>query len=363
MKEALIVRAKRTPIGRQNGVFKTKTVEELTAPLLYELSRCVPGTIDEVILAHTIGPGGNLARLSLLQGGLSPSIPGLTLDRQCGGGLEAIRLSAALIKSGSGTCYLAGGSESTSTSSYKKRARFSPDEIGDPDMGLAAEYVAQKYGITRAKQDEYARISYTRTYEALQNGSLKEEIFPLFGIDRDEALTRKPPSERLFSRAAPSFLHDGTVTAANCAGISDGSCVTVVMEGERAKELNMYRGLKILGTASIGVHPHFPGEAPIKAIRKLLDEQNLTVHDIDLFEINEAFSSKVVACARELHIPLERLNVRGGAIALGHPYGASGAMLATRLFYEGQKRDARYAIASAGIAGGLGLSILFEVIK
>ncbi|KEK23205.1 acetyl-CoA C-acyltransferase [Bacillus gaemokensis] len=364
MNRAVIVEAKRTPIGKKSSIFKEYEVQQLVAPLLKRLSEGIEHEIDDVILGNIVGPGGNVARLSVLEAGLPYRVPGVTIDRQCGAGLEAIRMACHLIQGGAGACYIAGGVESTSTSPFQKRARFSPDFIGDPDMGMAAEYVAEYYRITRDMQDEYACLSYKRTLEALEKGRLQEEIIPISSnITEDETIKFGMNYERIIKKTRPAFLQEGTVTAGNSCGVNDGACAVLVMEEERAHELGYTPILRFIHSAIVGVDPHLPGSGPIFAVQKLLQQQNLSIEDVDYIEMNEAFAAKIVACAQELQIPYEKLNVNGGAIALGHPYGASGAMLVTRLFYQVQRGKAKYVIATLGIGGGIGLALLFEKVE
>ncbi|MFD3445654.1 acetyl-CoA C-acyltransferase [Microbacteriaceae bacterium 4G12] len=362
MNRAVVVRAKRTPIGKLQGIWKDHSVEKLAAPILAHIGRGIED-IDDVILGNVVGPGGNVARLSALEAGLSYAVPGMTIDRQCGAGLEAIRIACHLIQGGAGTCYIAGGVESVSTSLFEKRARFSPEHIGDPDMGLAAEYVAKRYQITREMQDAYAHISYTRTLAALEKGYIQEEIVPVSHITGDETIKQGINYERIIKRTRPAFMQEGTVTAGNSCGVNDGACALLIMEEGQAKKLGYQPVLRFIDSAVAGVDPHFPGSGPIYAVRKLLQKSKLTIEDIDCIEMNEAFASKIVACARELNISYDKLNVNGGAIALGHPYGASGAMLVTRLFYHVQRAQAKYVIATLGIGGGIGLALLFEKVE
>ncbi|PGC35626.1 acetyl-CoA C-acyltransferase [Bacillus toyonensis] len=362
MNRAVIVEAKRTPIGKKNGILKDYEVQQLVAPLLSFLGKGIEREIDDVMLGNVVGPGGNIARLSVLEAGLSYHIPGVTIDRQCGAGLEAIRTACHLIQGGAGNCYIAGGAESTSTSPFQKRARFSPEAIGDPDMGVAAEFVAERYNITREMQDEYACLSYKRTLQALENGYIQDEIFSLNGL-LDEAIKREMQYERMIKRTKPAFLQNGTVTAGNSCGVNDGACAVLVMEEGQARKLGYKPVLRFVRSVVVGVDPTLPGTGPIFAVKKILNEMNVKVEDIDYFEINEAFASKVVACAKGLQIPYEKLNVNGGAIALGHPYGASGAMLVTRLFYQAQREHMKYGIATLGIGGGIGLALLFEKVE
>lgn len=336
----------------------------LAVPLLRELSAGITHEIDEIIFGNVIGPGGNIARLSALESGLPLSVTGMTIDRQCSAGLEAIRTACHFIQGTAGNCYIAGGVESTSTSPFPKRARFSPDHLGDPDMGIAAENVAQKYKITKKMQDDYALLSYKRSWNAYREGLYQLEIIEFGEMTIDESFYKERDMEKLLTRAKPIFIKDaGTVTAANSCGINDGAAAVVVMEEGLAKELHMKPVLRFVDSEVSGIHPDYPGISPLPAIHKLLTRNGLSIKDIDLFEINEAFASKIVACAQELSIPYEKLNVSGGALTTGHPYGASGAILVTRLFYEVQRRKGmKYVIASIGSAGGVGLAVLFEVI-
>jgi acetyl-CoA C-acetyltransferase len=336
----------------------------LAAPLLQKLADGIEYNIDDIILGNVVGPGGNVARVSALEAGLPITVTGLTIDRQCSAGLDAIRIASFLIQGGAGKCYIAGGVESTSNSPYEKRARFSPERIGDPDMGLAAEFVAQKYNISKDQQDEYAKLSYDRSWNAFHHGLFSHEILPLNHFDKDEEFLRERNMEALLKRAKPIFMKDnGTVTAANSCGIHDGACAVLVMEEKIAKELGYQPILRFVDSQISGVHPNYPGIAPVPAIQQLLKKQQLTIEDIDLIEINEAFASKIVACSQQLSIPYEKLNVCGGAITIGHPYGASGAMMVTRLFYEVQRRNHnKYALAAIGSGGGIGIALLFEVL-
>ncbi|KON88218.1 acetyl-CoA acetyltransferase [Sporosarcina globispora] len=359
----MIVKAKRTPIGKVNGILRDCQPHELAAPLLNYLACGLEEKINDVILGNVVGPGGNVARLSVLEAGLPLSVPGLTLDRQCSAGLEAIRMACYYIQGGAGTCYIAGGTESASTSPFSKRARFSPDKIGDPDMGAAAEYVAEKCAISRETQDTYAQLSYERSWKAFEKGSLAEELIPIGIHLHDEEFFRRRKMETLLKRAKPIFKKDGTVTAANSCGIHDGASAVLVMEEETAIQ-NGYRPILRFADSEVsGVHPHYPGFAPVPAIQAILERNYLTIDDIDLIEINEAFASKIAACANELSIPYEKLNVNGGALTIGHPYGASGAVMVTKLFYDVQRRTpSKYVLAAIGSGGGVGVAVLFEVV-
>lgn len=321
--------------------------------------------IDEVILGNVVGPGGNLARLAALEAGLPLTVTGMTIDRQCSAGLEAIRTACHFIQGNAGSCYIAGGVESASTSAFPKRAQFSPERLGDPDMGVAAENVARKYKITKKMQDGYALLSYTRSWSAFQKGLYTDEVIPFDDIEIDENLHKERNMEALLNRAKPIFVKDsGTVTAANSCAVNDGAAAVLVMEEGLALEFHMKPVLRFVGSEVNGTHPDYPGISPVLAIRNLLKRNNLTMKNIDLVEINEAFASKIVACAQELSIPYEKLNVSGGALTTGHPYGASGAIIVGRLFHEVQRRKGlKYVLAAIGSAGGVGLAVLFEVVE
>ena len=361
MTRAVIVKAKRTVIGKKGGLLKDYPPEQLAAAVIKELVQDLPDQVDDIILGNVVGPGGNMARLSSLESGLPFSVPGVTIDRQCGSGLEAIRLACHLIQGGAGHIFIAGGVESTSQSPYEKRARFSPERFGDPEMGMAAEYVAEKYGITRQMQDEYARLSYERALHSLQEGFFLDELVPIDDLPlQDEGLNPKQNYERMLRRLSPCFKENGTVTLGNCCGINDGAAAVLIMSEDKAKELGYQPILRFVDSVVTGVNPNYPGTGPIPAVSQILSRHSLTIQDIDLFELNEAFASKVVACAKELSIPYDKLNVEGGAIALGHPYGASGAILVTRLFYEVQRYKTNYSVSTIGIGGGIGIAVLWE---
>lgn len=364
MKRAVIVEAKRTPVGKANKMLQTYQPHKLASPLLSYLAGSKSQHLDDVILGNVVGPGGNIARLSALEAGLSLHIPGMTIDRQCSAGLEAIRTACYYIQGNAGQAYIAGGVESVSTSPFEKRARFSPEHIGDPDMGVAAEYVAKEYHITREAQDDYALLSYHRSWNAFQSGRFHEEIISVDEFNQDEAFYQKRDIKRLLKRAKPIFTKEnGTVTAANSCAINDGAAAVLVLEEEFALKAGYKPVLRFLDSYVSGVHPYYPAISPVPAIKELLKRNSLTSNDIGLFEINEAFACKIIACAQELMIPYEKLNVHGGGLTIGHPYAASGAIQVTRLFYEVQKRkDVRYVMASIGSGGGIGVAALFEVV-
>lgn len=213
MHRAVIVRAKRTPFGLKNGMLQSLQPQELAAPLLANLASGFEHELDDVLLGNVVGPGGNIARFSSLQAGLPLTLPGVTIDRQCSAGLDAIRTACHLIQGHAGNCYIAGGVESASTSPFTKRAQFSPESIGDADMGIGAENVARNYDISREMQDEYTQISHERSWNAYHHGFINDEITPILHIEQDEAFRKRRNFQALVERAKPIFLHGGTVTA------------------------------------------------------------------------------------------------------------------------------------------------------
>ncbi|MCI4137562.1 thiolase family protein [Bacillus vallismortis] len=386
MNEAVIALAKRTPIGKIGGIFKELEPEYLAAQVIKEIineSNISSEDIDDVILGNTVGMGGNLARKSVLLAGLPLEVPGVTVDRQCGSGLEAINIAARLIQSGAGDIYLAGGMESTSRAPWKvekplalhsvvpprmyTRASFAPECIGDPDMGIAAENVAEFYKITKEEQDEFAYQSHQKAIQSMQTGRFKDEIVPIripgkhnHSIQTEDECPRKDTTLEKINRLSPVFKDGGTVTAGNACPINDGAAIVLLMSKSKAMEMGFNNHLTFIDSVSVGVDPNYLGIGPIPAVKKLLERNELSITDVDLVELNEAFASQVLASIKELNIPLSKLNIGGGAIALGHPYGASGALLVTRLFAEMQKSESEIGIATLGIGGGQGLATLLK---
>lgn len=379
----VIVAARRTPIGRVRGALRRLRVEELAAPLIQAVMRDAslqPDMIDDVILGNAAGPGGNVARVSALQAGLPVSIPGVTVDRQCGSGLEAINLAARLIEAGAGDVYLAGGVESTSTAPLRydigdgveppmpfTRARFAPEFIGDPEMGEAAENVARQNKISRSRQDAFALRSHQKATSSQRAQRFKHEIVVLQGVDGLVSIDECPRADTTLEKLTaltPVFAADGTVTAGNACPINDGAAVVAVMSQERAKILGLTEGLVVIDSTVAGVDPKFLGLGPVPAVRKLMKRRSLEMSDIDLIEFNEAFAAQVIACCDQLEVMEAQLNVGGGALALGHPYGASGAILMVRLFTELVRSDGGMTgLATLGIGGGMGLATLVERVE
>ncbi|HYD69491.1 thiolase family protein [Azospirillum sp.] len=381
---AVIVAARRTPVGRIGGVLRALSVEQLAAPVIRAVladAGLEPGEVDDVILGNAVGPGGNVARLSALTAGLPVHVPGVTVDRQCGSGLEAINQAARLIEAGAGEVYLAGGVESTSTAPWRiakpasvyrtprfyDRARMAPDDVGDPEMGVAAENVARAYGITRERQDLYALNSHRKAVAAQAACRFAREIVPLDlpggGVAERDECPRADTSLEKLGRLKAVFVEGGTVTAGNACPVNDGAAVVAVVSERRFRRLGLAGGLVVVDSTAAGVDPALLGTGPVPAVRRLLDRNpGLRLDDVDVVEFNEAFAAQVLACLDTLGIAGEKVSVGGGALALGHPYGASGAILVTRLFSEmtGPAAVARRGLATLGIGGGLGLATLVE---
>ncbi|MEK4186588.1 thiolase family protein [Paenibacillus sp. FSL L8-0494] len=383
MIEAVIVMAKRTPIGRMGGLLSTLEPEALLAPLIQHIvaeTNLPKELIDDVIIGNVVGPGGNIARVAALEAGLPVSVPGVTVDRQCGSGLEAINIAARLIQSGAGEIYLAGGVESTSRAPWKMakpqtlmgvpqlytRAHFTPSSYGDPDMGIAAENVARKYGISREEQDQYALKSHQKAFHAQQSDRFQQEIVPLpvegQWVNTDECPRANTSLDKL-QKLPPIFDEEGTVTAGNACPINDGAALLLMMSREKCQQLKLKPILRVVDAQAAGVDPNYLGMGPVPAVQKVLKRQKLTVADLDIVEFNEAFASQVLASLNELQIPQEKVNLGGGALAIGHPYGASGAILMTRLCAEMQNAPYQRGLATLGIGGGIGLATLVEVIE
>ena len=377
MKQPVIIAAKRIAFGKYGGRLRHLEPESLLEPLFNHFTDHYPkvmSLLDDVILGNTVGNGGNLARKSLLEAGLDFKIPCITIDRQCGSGLEAVIQACRMVQSGAGTIYIAGGVESTSRAPWKikrpqsvyesefpqffERAPFARE--GEyPSMIEAAENVAKKYHISRNEQDDFAYRSHQLASKNMNNGNISQEILP-FKVkgeyfNQDESI--KPQlTLRTLGRLKP-LLNEGTVTVGISCMKNDGAVLLIVMEENRARQLGFTEGIKFVNSATVGVQPQYLGVGPVPAVNQLLAQERLTINDINAVELNEAFSSQVIASQQQLNIPLNKLNCWGGAIATGHPYGASGAALVTRLFY--MKHQFR-TVATMGIGGGIGNAALFE---
>ncbi|AJQ93180.1 thiolase family protein [Gynuella sunshinyii] len=381
--QAVIIAARRTPIVRAHGLFKRIDVCGLLTPLIHQLladSAMPASEIDDVIIGNATASSGNIARLAALSAGLPITVPGVTVDRQCGSGLEAIIQACRQVQAGAGDVYLAGGVESISTAPWRmerpqsadaqprffSRARFAPDSIGDPDMGVAAENVARHCGVTRDRQDALALQSHQRAVAAQQQGLFAGELVAIntsSGVINTDEGPRASLSKALLARMKPVFDSTGTVTAGNCCQHNDGAALVLVVSAKRAQKMGLPVAMKFCDATAAGVDPNLLGLGPVPATRKLLRRNpHISLPEIDLIEFNEAFAAQVLGALYSLGIPAEKINREGGAIALGHPYGASGAVLVTRLFSQMQRNDSpgQHGLATLGIGGGLGLSALFE---
>lgn len=337
--------------------------------------------IDDVVLGNCCGPGGDVARVSALAAGLGVEVPAVTVDRQCGSGLEAVRLGAALVASGAAELVLAGGAESASTAPWRLsrpaapalppqaylRAPFAPPGFADPEMGEAAESLAVLAGVSRERQDAYAARSHARAVAAAAGGVFDAELVPVGGAVGDDR-PRPGLTMATLRRFRPAFADAGTVTAGNSCGINDGAAA-VALVPERVRAAAGLPGLRIVGSAVTGVDPATPGLGPVPAVRAVLDAAGVAVRDVGAWEITEAFAAQVLACTDALGLdPLgaddDRVCPQGGAIALGHPWGASGALLLVRLFARMVRRPEparpRFGVATCAIGGGQGLAVLVE---
>jgi acetyl-CoA C-acetyltransferase len=394
---------RRTAIGTAGHSLAAVDVVGLTAPVLAEvalLAAPLELPIDDLILGNCLGPGGNVARVSGLAAGLGPAVPGVTVDRQCGSGLDAVLQAASRVRAGDARLILAGGAESASTAPWRfwpptgsqdthsqdngsqdtgsqdtdsrrtpepvryTRAPFAPPGFPDPDMGQAADALAAARGISRARQDDYAAHSHARTVEAQQAGVFKPEIVAVQDISLD-ARPRPGMTAARLARLRPSFGADGTATAGNSCGISDGAAVLAVTTAAAATAAGLDH-LRIIATAIAAGDPALPGAAPAPAVRRLLDRhaatgRGLTLADIGAFEITEAFASVVLAVVDELGIDEDLVCTEGGAIGLGHPWGASGTILLLRLASRMLRPEGpQFGLAACAIGGGQGLAMLVE---
>ncbi|QHS22432.1 thiolase family protein [Virgibacillus sp. MSP4-1] len=385
-RDAVIVSAVRTPIARQGGTLASVPAHVFGAEVIKEAikrTKVEPESIDDVIMGNVLSGGGNIARLTALQTGLSLNLPGLTVDRQCGSGINAVVLAAQAIQAGSGDIYIAGGTESMSRAPYLmdrperayspvppqiRKSQLSPEDIGDPPMGITAENLAEKYEISRKEQDEFALRSQQRMARAMEEGRFDEQIVPIKVPQRkgdpvqfvkDEHPRPSTTLEGL-SNLKAVFKKDGTVTAGSSSGLNDAASVLVVMSREKADELGLQPLAIIRHSAVAGVDPNIMGIGPVPATHKVLEKSGFTLEDMDLIELNEAFAAQVLAVDRELNMNPDKLNVNGGAIAHGHPLGATGAILMTKAVYELQRSGGKRALITACIGGGQGISTIIE---
>ena len=391
MKEVVIVSALRTAIGSFGGAFKNVSAVDLGAEVIkksLEQLNLLPEEVDEVILGNVLnaGKGQNVARQVSIAAGIPQGVPALTINQVCGSGLRSVMLAAQTIISGDNQVVIAGGTESMSQAAYvlddyRWGARMGhgqvvdtmikdglTDSFYDIHMGITAENISELYQIDRETQDQLAVASQNKAEAAIKSGRFKDEIIPIhipqkrkddLIVDTDEFPRFGATLEGL-SKLKPAFKKEGTVTAANASGINDGAAILIVMSKEKAEQLGLEPLVTIKAHATSGVDPLIMGSGPIPATRKALEKAGMTVADLDLVESNEAFAAQALCVVNELNIRPEIVNVNGGAIALGHPIGASGARVLVTLIHEMLKRDAHNGLATLCIGGGQGVSLIVE---
>ena len=393
---AVLVDGVRTPIGRHGGALASVRPDDLAATTLsalLERTGLDPAELDDVILGCTNQAGEdnrNVARMALLRAGLPLSVPGQTVNRLCGSGLQAVVTAAHAIRSGEGTAFLAGGVESMSRAPWVMLKPETGYPRGTPDLadtvlgwrfpnpafapawtmglGETAEVVAREYGVTREEQDRFAAASQSKAGEAMAAGRFRGEIVPVpirqrkgpsIMVDEDEH-PRPDTTVEALARLRPVFAADGSVTAGNSSGINDGAAALLVMEEARALDMGLRPRARIVASGVTALEPQRMGMGPVPATRRALVRAGWTVADLDLVEMNEAFAAQAIPCTRELALDPERVNVNGGAIALGHPVGCSGARILTTLLHEMERRDVRRGLATMCIGVGQGIALLVE---
>ncbi|MCK5816029.1 MAG: acetyl-CoA C-acyltransferase [Flavobacteriaceae bacterium] len=394
MKTAYIVTGYRTAIGKApRGIFRFKRPDELAAETIERLLQDVPQLdktrIDDVIVGNAMPEaeqGLNMGRLISLMGLKIDDVPGMTVNRYCASGLETISIAAAKIQSGMADCIIAGGTESMSyipMGGYRPAPNYKTSKEGHEDyywgMGLTAEAVAKQYNISREAQDEFAYNSHRKALNALDNGTFKDDIHPIdveqvfigsdgkkqtktYTVSNDEG-PRKGTSIEALSKLRAVFAQGGSVTAGNSSQMSDGAAFVLVMSEEMVKELNIEPIARMVSYAAMGVEPRIMGIGPVAAVPKALKQAGLSIKDIDLFELNEAFASQSLAVMNELDINPDIVNVNGGAIALGHPLGCTGAKLSVQLFNEMRRRKNKYGIVTMCVGTGQGAAGVYEFLK
>ena len=395
-RDAVIVDAVRTPIGRHSGALARVRPDDLAATVIRALvtrTALDPATIDDVIFGCTNQAGEdsrNVARLAALIAGLPVEVPGQTVNRLCGSGLQAVVSATHSIRSDEGDCFIAGGVESMTRAPWVTLRPDEPFPRSVPEtadstigwrftnttlprewtisMGQTAEVVAERYHISREDQDAFALESQRRTVEAISAGRFDAELIPVTAprrgmesitIDRDEHPRPDATMESL-RKLRPAFSEHGTVTAGSSSGINDGAAAVLVMSERAAADRHYQPIARVVATAVAGVAPDVMGIGPVPAVRLALGRAGLSIDDMDLVELNEAFASQALACIRELRIPADRVNVNGGAIALGHPLGASGARIITTLVHEMRRRKVRRGLATMCIGVGQGIAMILE---
>lgn len=396
MKNVVIVDAVRTAIGKLGGSIGNETVDFLASHAIEELIRRTDldkSAVGEVILgqAKQSSDASNLARVAMLRAGIPVEVPGYTLHRQCGSGVQAVNSAAQQIQTGLSDMIIAGGAESMSTAPYYVNSvRFGtksgdvslkdpntasqpgsqPKEIyGDLNMGITAENIAEKYDISREAQDEFALSSQEKTKNAIEKGYFEKEITPYPVKTRKGIVEFKideHPRETTLEKLAllkPVFKEGGTVTAGNASGRNDGAAALLVMSEDEALKRGYQPKARIIAQASAGCAPELMGMGPVYATLKALKQTNLSMADLDIVELNEAFAAQAIACVNELGLDYSKVNPNGGAIAMGHPIGATGAILLTKLVHELERTGKKYGVVTLCIAGGMGIATIVENLR
>lgn len=391
MKEVVIVSAVRTALGSFGGSLKDIPAADLGALVIKEAVKRAgidAKEVDEVLFGNVIqaGLGQNLARQAAVKAGLPVEAPAITINMVCGSGLRTVSMAAQMIKLGDADVIVAGGAENMSQAPYVLRGARWGQRMGDGKivdtmlndgltdafsgvhMGITAENIAEQWGITREEQDAFAAKSQNKAENAIKSGRFKDEIVPveipqrkgepkIFDTDEFPRFGTTPES---LGKLRPAFKKEGTVTAGNASGINDGAAALVIMSADKAEELGLKPLAKIVSYGSKGLDPQIMGYGPFYATKAALDKVNMSVEELDLIESNEAFAAQSLAVAKDLNFPMDKVNVNGGAIALGHPVGASGARILVTLLHEMQKRDAKKGLATLCIGGGMGTAIVVE---
>jgi len=389
--EAVIVSAVRTAIGTFGGTLAQLSAVDLGSRVIAEALRRagIDGqAVDEVIMGNVLqaGLGQNPARQAGIKSGIPQEVPAMTVNKVCGSGLKTVGLAAQLIMAGEADVIVAGGMENMSMAPYMvDKARWGcrmgntqfidsmiKDGLwcafNDVHMGITAENIAAKYGFSREDQDAFALESQNRAVAAIDDGRFQDEILPVeipkkkgdpVVFATDEGPRRETSMEKL-AKLRPAFKKDGTVTAGNASGINDGAAAFVVMSAEKAQELDLKPMFIVRATASAGVDPAYMGLGPIPSSRKALQKAGLRVQDLDLIEANEAFAAQAMAVVKDLELPVDKVNVNGGAVAIGHPIGASGARILATLLFEMKRRQSKYGLATLCIGGGQGTALVVE---
>ena len=392
MNDAVIVSGARTPVGKFGGSFKNISAPDLGATAIKSAlnkAGISPDMVDEVVIGNAIqaAEAGYAARLASIRSGIPHETPTVAINRQCSSGLEAINFAAQLIRTGEAEIIVAGGTENMSQVPFmvNYQARFDGLRMGDSTlsdgltdglgcpvnryhMGVTAENVAERYGVSREDQDELAMISHNRAVAAINDGKFKSQITEVevpqrradsISVSVDEGPRADTTLESL-SSLRPVFKKDGTVTAGNASSINDGSAMVVLMSAEKARTLDINPRMKWLTRGAAGVEPAIMGTGPVPAVNKAIKKSGMSLSDIDVVELNEAFASQALYCIRELGLDLDKTNVNGSGISLGHPVGATGAIMTVKIMEEMEQSDNQLGLVTMCVGGGQGIATIFE---